>query len=294
MLSWKLWRTLQNPPLKHPIFRRASMGTTTSISAKTRHSPIIFPLIIVMIPIVAAQLLHINTFVMLVSLPILLVMTMIISPLLLPVIIFCFGAYIATRISHAVFMEKQNATYDLLHLPPVQIIRTDWTLATGVLYRNHAFELLNYAAQFTMFGAGVAIVITIAVFLATGYAIRLTELLNMVALLALFYTGYVQSIVVSIILGLLVPQYAANVEQNSFNAAFAYLIVQSGTYLLALLVGFSLLPSLYDRLNLVNHWADMSLMFWRFILIYGSRELTIAYLWRYLVYKLNDDTIVME
>ena len=151
MFSWKLWRTLQNPPLKHPIFRRATMPTS-AYAVKSRRFPVVLALISLLIVIVVSNLLQINTFVLLVSIPILLIMLAIVSPFLLPFVIFGFGVYVATRISHVIFMEKQHATYDLLHLPPIPTIRTDWTLATGVLYRGHTFELLNNAVQFTLLG----------------------------------------------------------------------------------------------------------------------------------------------
>jgi hypothetical protein len=290
MFSWKLWRSLQNPPLKHPIYRRANRGTIYA-AAQAHHPTLLYAFIIILIVVVVSNLLQINTFVALVSIPILLIMLAIVSPFLLPFVIFGFGVYVATRISHVVFMEKQHATYDLLHLPPIPTIRTDWTLATGVLYRGHAFELLNNAVQFTLLGAGIVVFIIIAIFWSTGYAIIVPELITMVVILALFYTGYIQSIVLSVILGLLVPQYAANVEQNTFNAAFAYIIVQCLTYLLALLISFGLLPLLYEQLHIQHQWADMSLLLWCSILIYGSREWAIVSLWRYLVYRLNSDAV---
>jgi hypothetical protein len=290
MFSWNLWRSLQNPPLKHPIFRRANMPTST-YAVKSRRFPVVSALLSLLVLIVAAKMLQLNVLIVLVSLPILLIMLMMASPFLLPFVIFGFGVYVATRISHIVFMEKQHATYDLLHLPPIPTIRIDWTLATGVLYRGHVFELLNNAVQFTLFGAGIVVFIIIAIFWATGNAIIVPELINIVVILALFYTGYIQSIVLSLILGLLVPQYAANVEQNTFNAAFAYIMIQCGTYLLALLLSFGLLPMLYNQLHIQHPWADMSLLLWCSILIYGSREWAIVSLWRYLVYRLNSDAV---
>jgi hypothetical protein len=207
------------------------------------------------------------------------------------------------RVSTTIAKEHEDRTFDLLSLAPTGIWGTNWALATSSLYRNRDFDRLFSIIRAALATALVltCIVALIAVMSlsptrptrlpqpgSTDILMRVAaDFLGVVALIAAIYVEYVQSTVLGSVVGLFIPTYAHNRLDASLWSFGAFLLLQVTTYALAWLIGFSLLPGAYERLQINGWYASFSLPVVRVAVFFLLREAIIATLWRGLVQRLN-------
>jgi hypothetical protein len=89
------------------------------------------------------------------------------------------------------------------------------------------------------------------------------------------------------LVGLVIPTYAHNRLDASLWSFGVFLLLQISTYMLAWLIGFSLLPGAYDRLQINGWYANFSLPVLRVVVFFLVREGIIVALWRGLIARLN-------
>ena len=294
MLSWSLWQTIKTPPMGHPIFQRASI-----------EQPIEMPWVISRHTIRFAQfLLGTLAIIVLIQNPELIllvfmgsaffVLLMIVAPLFLPVVIFAYGAYLAATIASVIGKEKESHTYNLLCVSPGGSLNINWIIGGGVLHRGQIFEWLNAAIRtvlvITELGMliVVAIIISMAVSMLSGNDVQafpdaLRTSIELLAMLGIFYSGYIQSLVLAVIVGVLAPHCGIKRRDTQPTAVVSYLALQFATYLAAFLI----IVSISNRFYGYSMGSDLLLPPLYFMIIYGTRELTIRWLWHQLVYRLN-------
>jgi hypothetical protein len=304
MLSWKLWRALHFPPTVHPVFQRANAAQQITFGWPVDHRffagrtfRVTLLILLGLISLSWPELL-----VLLLVSPVVVVFLAVISPIWLPLLIFSYGVYLTVSISDAIFKENARATHDLLYLAPAGPIGIDWTISSGVLHRGETFELLHLAVRFVLLLLGIMLLVMLLVLpiiiFGAGYRISATDLAlglstvtEAASLVGLFYTGYSQSIVLSVIVGMLAPHYVKSGGMVGVGAAGAFTALQIGSYTVGILLTFAALPQLLAALSFQGWPAEVIVALLRFVIIYGIREWMIYGLWRRLMYCLNVDTV---
>lgn len=281
MLTPKLWRALHNPPSIHPIFRRSVVLPTGTFKKKRYLSWA--NLIIVLVVGVGEHIPSLLLFLM----PILLFITGII-----------YGLDCALRVSHAIAREYENDTFQLLSLSPPGPLGTSWTVCTTSLYRNREFDQLHTIVKSSI---QVAIVITgvvgglLLIGQSPGFTPHPTQsvlptlmiLADLAGLFAAMYAEYVQSTLLGCLMGMLIPTYVESSLDAGFYAFSGFLLVQIIVYFLTALVGFYILPGLYQLMGFSGELAEISLTFLRVAAFISVREGVIRLAWGQLVQRLN-------
>ncbi len=280
MLTPKLWRALHDPPSTHPIFRR-TVVLPVGVYKKRRY--LSWANIIVVLVLGVGE--HIPSL-LLFLMPIVLFITGIV-----------YGLDCALRVSHAIVQEHENDTFQLLSLSPPGPLGTSWTVCTSSLYRNREFAQLHMIVKSSIM---VAVVITslLGVLVLIGQSSTFSRyeqpvlptvaiLANLTGLFIVMYAEYVQSALLGCLIGMLIPTYVESTLDAGLYAFSVFLLIQTGVYFLAALIGFTVLPILYQAAGFYGELADISLAVLRvgaFILI---REGIVQLVWRQLVNRLN-------
>jgi hypothetical protein len=289
-MTWKLWRALQHPPIRHPLYRRAlSLHPVDKLrfdQAVTLHFlwrlvlPLLFMSIFALTPII---------------LPLIIV-----TPILLPLIVNWCCIQWAIKTGGAIASENEQGTFDLAALTPPGPFGASWTICSACIHRGPSFTDLHtfvrVLVKFLLLMTGIGFVIAILMALgrplseidrATFSQTTFVLLLQAAALVAAFYLDHVQSAVVGGLVGMLAPIYV----QNRFDARawglFGYLFLQVSAYLLTWFIGFQVIPALYEVLNFTSFYAELSVPIMRVALFYAIREGIIAGLLHVLMGRLN-------
>jgi hypothetical protein len=294
MLSWSLWKTIKNPPMGHPIFQRASIEQSMALPRIANRPTIRLAqfLLGVLATIVLIQNPQLILLVFMGSA--FLVLFILVAPLLLPVVVLAYGAFLAAAISALINAEKEAHTYSLLCVSPGGSLSINWIIGSGVMHRGQAIEWLHAAIRtaliIALFGvlviAGIIVALAVSMLFGNdvqGFSEAVRTSIELFSMLGIFYSGYMQSLVLAVIVGVLIPHYNIKGRDAQPTAAVAYLALQSGTYLTALLM----IISLNNRFHGHSMEGDLLLPPLYFIITYGIREVTIRWLWYQLIYRLN-------
>jgi hypothetical protein len=298
MLSLKFWKAINNPPLSHPVFQYGTR-IEQQIDLSQFDNRYIIRLMKMMLVIGTIRLvIHDPSLIVLLIFmaPILAVFLIITILVLLPLIVFAYGTFLATTISLSISVEKKNNTYDLLCVSPDGPLTINWLISNGVLHRNQLFDWLYAAIRIANIIALVGLLIMVIVFslmvisMLSGNSIQalpdaLRTLIEMMVLFAIFCTGYIQSVVLSVVIGLLIPQYNTDKYVAQPVAIASYIALQLGTYMVAFFLAFSLSTSLSGHYMVL----DFFLPILYFIIFFSIRELVIGWLWRHIGYRINAD-----
>ncbi len=272
----KLWHALNRPPALHPLFqrtvllpyyeRRRSLSwagmVIDLVMGLARHSPTILLFLI---------------------------------PLILPLIGITYGIDCALRVGSAIAREHENATFNLLSLSPPGPLGASWAVCASALYRDRDFERLHNIMRACAIIAG-SIMAVITLFLLIGDAfsrdsyqasILMATLAHVLALVGAIYIDYVQSATLGTLVGMIVPTYTRTRIDTSLFSFGVFLLLQIGGYLMAFIVGFTLLPALFTRLGWMDDGSAILLSLCRVGALFLAREILIAGLWRFLIARLH-------
>ncbi len=262
MLTWAFWHALRHPPARNPLFRRAYTAPEQPI-----------PWYIGCV----------QGFGILLFLPI----------LAFAGLIYSIGWSVG--IANLIGKERVRGTFDLLSLCPSGPLGMSWAIATGYLYHHRTFKNItspgNVFIRVMLAGSLIALV-DLQALLAPGvdWTILLWTLLSRLAAAAVaLYIDQVQSLVLGALVGMVMPGIARERVNAQLYAFAAYIGAQLATYFVTIMVGFYLIPLLFDRLSLAGIGADAVIVLLRLALFFGTRELLIRLLWRRLVEQLNPD-----
>lgn len=285
--TWRLWDVLLNPE-SHPVFRRVIQlhriqDNESSFSALQQ-----FLKIVLSFGIIYAVIYDVRLLLFIVILPIFFIMSIFAIPLLLPLVIGAYSTYLAMRISQIISREKAGHTYDLISMSPKGRLFANWHIASGVLYGNDAFEWLHMLVTATL---KVLIVIIVSLFAfmlvfyrsSLGFLLDVRTLIQSLAIIGIFYSGYLQSIVLAVLVGIHIPLFDISEREGWFFTMLTYLAFQIGTYLVAALLIVWLHPMLSGR----SIWLDLLLFPIYFYIILMGRGAVIEWLWLYLLKRLN-------
>lgn len=278
MVTPGLRRALNYPPATHPLFRR-----TVILPVRASAHYLSWANFVISIVIGLSRYAPTLLFLMM--------------PLILLVLGLTYGLDCALRVGNAIGREHEQNTYPLLALAPPGPLAAMWTLCTSALYRNHDFMRLRGIVQTSLISGLVGSLVIVAVLLImnselfTLYvqpaSLTLANLVNFLMILGAVYAEYIQSLVLGVLVGLLVSTLTRTRLDISLWAFGIYLFLQMLVYLLTLLLGFTLLPLLVERLNISGDYTLAGLSLLRLVIFCAAREIVIITLWRSLLERLN-------
>ncbi len=305
MLTRKLWYALNHPPATHPIFWRTLRRFNDTRSKITPYAGrlnwvdklslgyvIIFVLLLVLTNIVprgTPQLPLLSGLLFLLTIPV-----------IIPIIILLDrsalsgsfqGIRWALRVSQLIVKERQNNTYELLCLFPTGILTPLWAMCTGCIYSGQRFnrmvELHTSVLRFIVVFAFVLLTLAIPPNWSEALEMIFQFSLSIVVVLTALHFDFVQSLLTSLLISLIVPFYSANGLDARLWTIGGFLLAQVTAYVVALFGALFLLPALLVRLG-ITHWLGVFFQLGlATALLYLSREAIITLLWRWLL-RLTD------
>ncbi len=288
MLSYRLWRAINHPPLRSPLFKRAYAQQVT-----------VMPLTPLRLPLVGlfknAGLILLPVVLILLGAPILALLyylALLLAPLLLPLANTIYGLAHANNASGKIAREREQQTYDLLCASPEGVLGMHWSYCTGwlhyhALYRYAMLGLLLTGIVASVFGLSPRIVF------GPGEPSVLVTLLRAAALGCIFALDYVQTPVLSSLTILIVPAYAENEGSARLWASSLFLLLQLVVYVPTLLGAYALAntlhamqidPALADGLTPLLVLAFFALL----------REAIISGLWRQVAQELSATNVELD
>jgi hypothetical protein len=288
VITWRIWNMLRNPPFGHSLFRRTLIKRPSN--PRTDFEPYTI----------------INTRFIFELLGVMLICTAMLSPIFLifagiGILLILNGTIYSlvwsVRTSGMIAQERERQTYDLYCMSPEGALGVNWAICTGFLHRNNRLEQIHTVVR-SLLGIALILILLIALVLvsnaghqrATQYAQQEVErystmLVHVTTIICLIYIDHIHSIVLSCLVGILVASYARGRIEAQLGTAGAYLALQITAYALTWLIGFVILPSLYDE-N-ANGLAQIGLAVMQVIVFYGIREAMIYALWNKVSSRLN-------
>ncbi len=288
MVTWKLWRALQRPPLRSPLFRRA-------YRQHVRHPlpPLRLPLLgcaraiaLITAPIVA----------ILFAAPLLLLvyyLALIAAPLLLPVANTLYGVLHTSTACGHIGKEREQQTYDILCTSPGGTLGMHWSYCAGWIYYHAVYRYALIGVLLTgllscLFGLAPQVVF------GRPPSTLISTLIRSLAVAAFFVIDYVETIVISSLTTLLIPAHSANENEARAKATSLFLALQMTVYLTTFLFGSFALEGLFRLTGF-----DPSLIGWLLPLLtlaffVTARELIITALWHTVQQELNADAVELD
>ena len=289
ILSWRLWRALNHPPLRSPLFRRAyadqypppSSGFPAIripfIGVFRNFSLVILPVVLILLgaPIIA----------------LLYYLALSLAVFLLPVANTIYGLAHAINASAGITRERERQTYDVLCAALPGSLGMHWAYCTGWLHYHLAYRYAVVAILVTGIVASVFGLSAQLVFGGEIVPVGVT-VIRALALGTFFIVDFAQSIVVSSLTTLIIPSYAADETNARLYAAGVFLTLQSAVYFSTIMVAGYGLPGVFA---LFGFSADLSAMLIPLLMLaffVALRELLITGLWRIVEQQLS--TSIME
>jgi hypothetical protein len=261
--TWQLWRGIKQPPTTHPLYARVM---TAPFQVMPWYS--------------ACAIILVAPF------------------LLIPAILFTSAFYSlrwAVTIASTLAREYDTGMFDLLALTPAGAFGTSWSISTAAIHRNESLQQIQSPSSWIVRLAFTLLILaSLGNFVeplvpasAEGVMLIFIPLLYLFTLSGALYIDHVQSIVLSALVGMVIPTYARGRVDAGAAAFLVFLLLQVTTYALMLLLGFAALPTLLISLGMDEVFIAVLLPILRLLIFYFLREGIIAAVWAILVERLN-------
>lgn len=250
LMTTRLWRALQRPPIRNPVFVRAydapEQPTLWYIGCAQWFGILFF------LPILA-----------------------------FPALIYGIGW--AAGVSNLISKERAQGTFDLIRLCPSGPLGMTWALCAGYLYHHRTFNNINERG--TLYWRTAVVVIAL-VSLDISVSLRAADsahpipwLARVVTLIVALLIEHRQSLIIASLSGMLAP-FLTGERVNAQLFAFAlYLLAQMATYM-AVMVGFTILSALVALPGLTGWFGTSVMLCLRLGIFLGVRDALIRLLWR--------------
>ncbi|NDJ59643.1 MAG: hypothetical protein GYB67_00880 [Chloroflexi bacterium] len=303
MLTWQFWLALRRPQTQHPVYRRLfarRRRTRREIVESLLELPAELPFDLS--PLVRSGWRFFRAVALVFVLPAMIVFTYlatvifimaaslvaIFSPLVLPVVNTFFGVSVALDASGKIAEEYDRNTYEVLGASPVGRLGIHWMYVTGTYQQQGTARLGRNG--FTIIGIITALVGFTSSFVFTIPAPDLSvEIARAAGLAAFFALDYIQTDVISNLVGMLIPAYLTSQTNTRLIAGGVFIALQATSYLALLLIAFVVLPLLFALLDLNAVVAGIAQPLLALAALYALRAVIIARLWRLIGRELGAD-----
>jgi hypothetical protein len=278
MLSFKLWRALQNPPRHHPLYQhvlsRASKDTSRLAMGFFMWA-FMFATFIFIFGIIFDWLLYI----------------------VLGLFILINTVYAlrwVLRIASSLVQEKEQNRYDLLATLPIGSLGTSWAISTGCVHERASFRFIPHlilAIAIVTFFMLCGLTFLLAFFLeSSGAETTLLANLDVVQLglssipfVIVFYFDHIYSILTAVLFGQWITIDLNNPDEARVRAFLGYLALQLSVYALSYSLSVLLIPSLLGSMGLMGIPVLIGVGLFGIAFFLCLRELIVRFLWQRLV-----------
>jgi hypothetical protein len=218
-------------------------------------------------------------------------LTIIIAPLvLLPAIILLSAAYglrWAVQIAGRVAAEQEAGRYDLLALLPGGAYGLARAVTGACLHQNGSLQQIQSVGAWILRGF-FALVLMLSFATLSPLVVSSSEIVAYPTFIALFYLGtlmaaaYVDhrhSVILAILVGMWIPTVARRRLDAAGGAFFVYLLLQVTAYLITVIGGFTVLPSVVRVFPMGAGVSTVVVAILRLALFFSVREAMIRVLW---------------
>lgn len=289
MLSWKLWQALKNPPHRYPLLCRIHIGRRRLFTLKDIPPPLLYAAVLVaayilwrIMPVTVGHMLLLAM-----AIPAVATLILLISPLLFPLVMMGVATIWAVNISDCVVNLQERGIYDLLCLLPGGRWAANWAIACSSIHQGGAFRV----GWFLLRGAatvGLVLVLTLVSLVMVQLFSAGKQLgggvwlmLDVIALFTGQLLHFIQTMVLTTLVGLLIPTYVRNRLEARLGAVGLYLGLQLCPFLICGLL-FYFAPLAANK----PVGAGNSLTPYVFI-VTSVRETIIVLLWSVLLRRLK-------
>jgi hypothetical protein len=233
--SWKIWRALREPPITgHHIYKRVA-----SVPIWPPHwridARILWGLGLLALAALVLSYGLISLLLALFVVPAVGIFVVLVLPALLPPLAVLAGTLWAALISSWVVRESRGHTYDLLCAAPDGALGANWVIASGCLHRGDVLAGLRLGVLTALLLGGLffGLLLMVAVFLIVRSAApdtlvtALRTLLDLGALIVVFYLHFIQSVALSALVGISAAGLFGSRGDTPWLAAALYLAVQA-------------------------------------------------------------------
>jgi hypothetical protein len=295
MITWKLWSALHDPPNRHPVFRRI---TQSRHKAGYGHIAI-FMILVVVFTYLCYQASFWQPPVRLVLLSLTLqdVLVIFLGFNLI------YGCILAAGVSMTIAKAREQGLYDALCLTPSGASGISWAMSAAVLYRRPGFSWFRLAVialsiipilalliqiMIPVLALGSAAVgrSTLSPTLIESYRHMLLDLTYAMTLIVGFYASTVQSIIMSVMLGML-TSFVVRDAAARIVAIGVFLLLQVFSFLMAFVFSLVLLPAVYHLFDARGWWVELAVPLLRLAFFFLLREAINFFLWRTITRHLN-------
>lgn len=289
MLTWKLWQALNHPPVRSPLFRRIYQRHLMAEGLEMPRIPllglfrsvglVILPVIFILIGLPLVMPLY--------------YLMLLCAPVLLPLINTIYGLTLTINVSGGIARERQQRTYDVLCTAPGGTLGMHWSYCTGWIHAHAGYRY----GLLVVLGTGIlAVIVGLSPQIVFGAAppSLMVLMVRGLALIIFFVADYVQSVIISALLSLIVPitdEYETNVRLWTSSL---FVGLQFAVYLPTLLLAVYALPSTFQLLRLdplLSGALTPVLLVGFFIAL---RSLIISGMWRAVQQRLSTNAMELD
>ncbi|MBZ0294004.1 MAG: hypothetical protein K8L99_15685 [Anaerolineae bacterium] len=294
MTTRTLWRALNQPPATHPLFWRTLRRCKDASPTYSGEISRLDRLSLAYVGVFMGILLLTNTMPIIQTPLLTALMVLITLPLVMPLVIllrntvFCgtyYGLNWGIEISQLVAQERQNHTYDLLHLLPPGVLAPVWAITTGCLYANQRFNRVMELRSTTLRVIGLLVTIILLPILVTGHPefYLLVGLFGLCAGVVVFVlrVDYIQSVVLGVLAGIIAGLNSLSPFETRVWVIGGFLLFQVNSYVAGVLIGLFILPALIGAIHPLVQWTLV------FIVAFALREIAISLIWHQLLHQVN-------
>lgn len=281
-LTWQLWNSIRFPVWRHPIFLYARKPRQLEDEAFSlwRWLPGILLAFVIL-------------FAMILPLPALIASAGFIA--VLPILLILFngtvlGTILVAGISTTIASARKSNRFELMSISGEGALGVSWLLATGTVHRRNwlktIYRLVRWVVSLVLALLGLAIVMLLfSIFTSESDALRqqqfrfLYEVINISLLVAILWLDHIQSLVIAVVLGILLPLITRLEVQIANVGTIIYLSIQSGTYL-ALFVIYRLMDTIFTELWGNSFIVSITVTLLSIVTFYLIRDAIIGLLWR--------------
>jgi hypothetical protein len=278
MLSFKLWRALQNPPRHHPLYQRVlshASKDNTRLAIGFFMWSFMLATFIFIFGIIFDWLLYVvlGLFVLLNSI---------------------YALRWVLRIAQTLVEEKESNRYDLLAALPIGSLGTSWAISTGCVHQRSSFRFMPHfilTIAIVCFVMLCGLSTMLGLFLETsGTEQAILANLDVVELgfasipfVIIFYLDHLYSVLTAVLFGQWITIDLKNQDEARVRAFLGYLALQISVYALSYSLSVLLIPMILGNIGLTGLPVLLGISLFGIAFFLGIREFIVRFLWQQLV-----------
>jgi hypothetical protein len=278
MLSFKLWRALQNPPRHHPLYQRVlshASKDNTRLAIGFFMWSFMLATFIFIFGIIFDWLLYVilALFILLNSI---------------------YALRWVLRIAQSLVEEKESNRYDLLAALPIGSLGTSWAISTGCVHQRSSFRFMPHfilTIAIVCFVMLCGLSTMLGLFLETsGTEQAILANLDVVELgfasipfVIIFYLDHLYSVLTAVLFGQWITIDLKNQDEARVRAFLGYLALQISVYALSYGLSVLLIPMILGNIGLTGLPVLLGISLFGIAFFLVLRELIVRFLWQQLV-----------